>query len=245
MPLLLVLHGAGGSAASMARHTGLAELGVGRGYAVVHPQGIDRRWNDGRNSTAAHDDVGFIRTLLDSLTRELPVDTTRIYAAGISNGAGMAYRLACDLPGRLAAVAAVAGAPAAGLEDRCGRTLPVSLVVFQGTHDPLMPYDGGLTAVRRAQVLSAERTAALFASVNSCPHTAITSFEPDTAADGTRVRRTRYDGCPEGRGVVLYSIEGGGHTWPGGPPVGRRVGRVTRDIHASRAILDFFDRHPE
>ena len=143
-----------------------------------YPEGIDRRWNDGRNPTAAHDDVGFIRTLLDSLTRELPVDTTRIYAAGISNGAGMAYRLACDLPGRLAAVAAVAGAPAAGMEDRCGRTLPVSLIVFQGTHDPLMPYDGGITAVRRGQVLSAERTAALFASVNSCPGTALTSSSP-------------------------------------------------------------------
>ena len=143
---------------------------------------------------------------------------------------------------RKPAVAAVAGAPAAGLEDRCGRTLPVSLIVFQGTHDPLMPYDGGITAARRGQVLSAERTAALFASVNSCPHTVITSFEPDTATDGTRVRRTRYDGCPEGRDVVLYSIEGGGHTWPG-TPIDNGNGTVTQEINANTLMWQFFRRH--
>jgi polyhydroxybutyrate depolymerase len=59
--------------------------------------------------------------------------------------------------------------------------------------------------------------------------------------DGTRVRRWAYPGCADGREVVLYTIEGGGHTWPGGPPVGRSVGRVTRDLRATPLILDFFD----
>ncbi len=245
MPLLLVFHGAGGTAASMVRHTGLAGLAVARGYAVVHPEGVDRRWNDGRNNSATQDDIGFVRTLLDSLARQLPIDSTRIYATGISNGAAFAYRLACDLPGRFAAIAAVAGAPAAAMEDRCGLAAPVSLIAFQGTRDPLMPYEGGTATVRRGQVLSARRTAAVFAALNSCPAQPVDVFEPDSATDGTRVRRTSYEGCPEGRAVVLYSIEGGGHTWPGGPPVGRLVGRVTRDIDASRTILDFFDRHPE
>jgi polyhydroxybutyrate depolymerase len=244
LPLLLVFHGAGGDGRSMARHTGLARLGVQRGYAVVHPDGIGRRWNDGRARGATQDDVEFVRLLLDTLRRELPVDTTRVYATGISNGAGFAYRLACELPGILAAIAPVAGAPAAALEERCAAAGPVSVIAFQGTRDPLMPYQGGDVSGRRGQVLSAPRSAALFAGVDGCTAPPTVTAEPDTATDGTRVHRAAYGGCRDGREMILYTIEGGGHTWPGGPPVGRRVGRVTRDIDASRAMLDFFDRHP-
>ena len=243
LPLLLVFHGAGGSAARMARHTGLTEAATARGYAVVHPEGLNRRWNDGRGA-GSQDDVGFIRILLDSLGAELPVDPRRIYATGISNGAGLAFRLACELPGVLAAVAPVAGALAAALEERCSGAAPVSLVMFQGTADPLMPYDGGDLTFRRGRVLPAQRTAALFARVNGCGDEPSTASAADTVTDGTRVRRSAYPGCREGRDVVLFTIEGGGHTWPGGPAVGRSVGRVTRELDATRTMLDFFDAHP-
>jgi len=243
LPLLLVLHGAGGDGAGIARHTGLGGPAADRGYAVAYPEGIARRWADGRGTSGGPDDVEFIRVLLDSLGRELPVDPGRIYVTGISNGAGLAYRLACDLPGTFAALAPVAGAPAAAIEERCAATRPVSLISFQGTHDRLMPYDGGSVASRRGRVLSAARSAALFAQVNGCATPPSLTAEPDTATDGTRVRRSVYADCREGREVVLYTIEGGGHTWPGGPPVGRRVGRVSRDIDATRTMLDFFDRH--
>jgi len=245
VPLLLVFHGAGGEGAGIASHTDLTGPADARGYAVVFPDGIQRRWNDGRGTSAGEDDVAFIRVLLDSLVRELPVDPRRVYATGISNGAGLAYRLACDLPGTFAAIAPVAGAPAAALEERCAVTRPVSVISFQGTRDRLMPYEGGNVAATRGRVLSAPRSAALFATVNGCTPTPIVTAEPDTAKDGTRVRRSVYGGCREGREVVLYTIEGGGHTWPGGPPVGRRVGRVSRDIDASRTMLDFFDRNSQ
>jgi polyhydroxybutyrate depolymerase len=245
IPLLLVLHGAGGQGAGMEQHTGLTDPATQRGYAVVYPDGMERRWNDGRGNGATHDDVEFIRLLLDSLGRELAVDPKRIYAAGISNGAGLAYRLACDLGGTFAAVAPVAGALPAALEERCAVTRPVSVISFQGTRDRLMPYEGGNVSVRRGQVLSAARSAGLFAEVNGCTLSPSVTAEPDTARDGTRVHRSMYAGCREGREVVLYTIEGGGHTWPGGPPVGRRVGRVSRDIDATRTMLDFFDRHSQ
>jgi len=243
IPLLLVLHGAGGQGAGMAQHTGLSEPATRRGYAVAYPDGIARRWNDGRGNGATHDDVEFIRLLLDSLGRELPVDPRRIYATGISNGAGLAYRLACDLPGRFAAIAPVAGAPAAAIEERCATTRPVSVISFQGTRDRLMPYEGGDVSIRRGRVLPAQQSAALFADVNGCTLPPAVTAEPDTVQDGTRVMRSVYSGCHDGREVVLYTIEGGGHTWPGGPPVGRLVGRVSRDLDATRTMLDFFDRH--
>ena len=245
VPLLLVFHGAGGEGAGIESHTGLTGPANARGYAVVYPDGIERRWNDGRGTSGGQDDVEFIRVLLDSLVRELPVDPKRIYATGISNGAGLAYRLACDLPGTFAAIAPVAGAPAAALEERCAATRPVSVISFQGTRDRLMPYQGGNVSIRWGQVLSAQRSAALFAEVNGCTPPPAVTAEPDTVRDGTRVRRSVYGGCGDGREVVLYTIEGGGHTWPGGPPVGRRVGRVSRDLDATRTMLDFFDRHSQ
>jgi polyhydroxybutyrate depolymerase len=245
MPLLLVFHGGGGTASNIAEHTRLTPAATPRGYAVVYPDGVNGHWSDGRDARAGADDVGFVRLLLDSLRRELPVDSRRIFATGISNGAGMAFRLACDLPGTFAAIAPVAGALPAELESRCAAVAPVSLLMFQGTDDRLMPYDGGDLSSRRGRVLPTTTTANLFARINGCAESPVVEAQPDTITDGTRVRRTSYTGCREGRDVVLFTIEGGGHTWPGGPPVGRSVGRVTRDLDATRAMLDFFERHPQ
>ena len=210
---------------------------------VAYPQGVNGRWNDGRGYAAAHDDVAFIRALLDTLGRELVVDTRRVYATGISNGAMFSYRLACDLPGTFAAVAPVAGAMPAELAQGCGHTAPVSVIAFQGTADPLMPYGGGGVALRRGRVLSAERSIAFWAGVSGCADAPATTEEPDRVTDGTRVRRTAFGGCRDGTAVELFTIEGGGHTWPGGPDAARRVGRVSREVDGTERIWEFFARH--
>lgn len=243
LPLVLVFHGGGGRASGIAPHTGFSRLADSAGFVVAYPQGLNGRWNDGRGfTTATHDDVGFVRALVDTLTRELGLDPRRAYATGISNGAMFAYRLACDLPGTFAAVAPVAGAMPAELAPGCERTTPVSVIAFQGTTDPLMPYLGGGAGQRR--VLSAERSIAFWGTAAGCAAGATTADEPDRVTDGTRVRRTTYAGCREGRGVELYTIEGGGHTWPGGPVAGARVGRVSREIDATELIWEFFVGHP-
>jgi polyhydroxybutyrate depolymerase len=164
-----------------------------------------------------------------------------VYATGISNGAMFAYRLACDLPGTFAAVAPVAGALPAELAPSCAHGAPVSVIAFQGTADPLMPYLGGGTGQRR--VFSAERSIGFWGTQAGCTGTPVTTDEPDRVADGTRVRRTVFLSCREGRAVELYTIEGGGHTWPGGPEAGRRVGRVSREIDATELIWAFFAGH--
>ena len=241
-PLVLVFHGGGGRASGIAPHTGFSALAEREGFVVAYPQGLNGRWNDGRGYAATHDDVGFVQALLDTLGRELAIDPRRIYATGISNGAMFAYRLACDLPGVFAAVAPVAGAMPADLAPACSHTQPVSVLAFQGTADPLMPYAGGGGARRR--VLSAERSIAFWATASGCTAAPVTTDEPDQITDGTRVRRTVYGACREGRSVELYTIEGGGHTWPGGPPVGGSVGRVTREVDATPLIWAFFAQHP-
>lgn len=244
-PVVLVFHGGGGRAQGIAPHTGFSRLAEREGFVAVYPDGLGHRWNDGRGYAATHDDVGFVRALLDSLRRELTVDPRRIYATGISNGAIFSYRLACDLPGVFAAVAPVAGAMPVALVPSCGHLEPVSVLAIQGTADPLMPYGGGGVARRRGRVLSAARSIAFWAAAAGCAATPVTTTEPDvTPADGTQVRRTAYPGCRDGRSVELYTIEGGGHTWPGGPPVGGAVGRVSRDVDATTLIWAFFAEHP-
>jgi polyhydroxybutyrate depolymerase len=241
IPLVLVFHPAGGSGEGMARHTRFTELAEREGFVVVYPDGIGGRWNDGRRPSS-RDDVGFVRALLDTLRRELAVDSSRVYATGISNGAMLSYRLACDLPGVFAAIAPVAGALPVTLAERCVPAMPLSVAALQGTADPILPYAGGGSPP--AAVLPAERSVAFWAEATGCAPATPDIEVSDSVTDGTRVRRISYPSCSGHRAVLLYAIEGGGHTWPGGPAGSRRVGRVSRELDATSVIWDFFRHHP-
>jgi polyhydroxybutyrate depolymerase len=245
LPLVLVFHGGGSRARAMTTHTGFTTVAEREGFAVVYPEGLQGRWNDGRGYGASHDDVAFVRALLDTLARRVTLDSGRLYATGISNGGMFAYRLVCDLPDVLAAIAPVAAAVPAALAERCAGAAPVSVAAFQGTADPLLPYaGGGRGASGRGEVLSALRSVELWARVDGCAAGPELEAARDSVQDGTRVRPRRWTGCGAGREVVLYTIEGGGHTWPNGPPVGPRVGRVTRELDATEVIWAFFVAHP-
>ena len=254
LALVLVLHGAGGRGTGMARHTGMSRLAEREGFAVAYPDGVGRRWNDGRGIGGARDDVGFIRSLIDTLGREMAIDRARIYATGISNGATFLHRLGCELPGVLAAIAPVAGSMPVPVSERCAATgadgvtegsVPSApaVLAIQGTADRFMPYDGGQGAGGGRPVLSARATADFWARLNGCTGPAAES-PTDTVRDGTRVRRDRYTGCRGDRAVELVTVEGGGHTWPGGPAAASRVGRASREIDATQAIWTFFQQHP-
>jgi polyhydroxybutyrate depolymerase len=258
-PLVVVLHGGGGNAVRTQRlmHRGFERLADRDRFFVVYPEGIDHHWNDGRTGEETGwsaqrdnvDDVGFIAALLDKLGAELPVDPRRVYVTGISNGAMMSQRLGCELAGRLAAIAPVAGTMPQALAPTCkpARALPVLMVL--GMDDPLVPYAGGEVHFGRRQlgrVLSAADTVDFWVRQDRCAASPERADEPDRdPRDGTRVRREAYSGCRDGADIVLYSVEGGGHAWPGGeqylPAV--IVGRSSRDIDATEIIWDFFRRH--
>ena len=239
LPLVVVLHGAGGSGRGVAAGTGFSAEADRRGFVAVYPDGIDGGWSDGRGPDAA-DDVAFVRTLLDTLAGELRTDSDRVYAAGISNGAMFTERLACELPGTFAAIAAVAGGLPVSLAPRCTGGPPVSFIAFNGTADRLVPFEGG------GELLSATASAAHWATVDGCDASPTSSLRPDRApADGTRVRRWSWPGCAPGTAVALYAIGGGGHSWPGAAPMHvPLLGRTTRDLSATRTIATFFLAHP-
>lgn len=252
-PLVFVLHGGGGT------HRGIIRLTKGRfnaladrdGFFVVYPQGIGKAWNEGRGDliSKAHrrgiDDVGFFRALIDRLVSKNPFDSDRVFVTGISNGGLMSLRLACSLPDKIRAIAPVTASIPSAILPLCRSESAVSLAVFNGTEDPLVPYYGGQITVfrqERGEVLSTDETIGVWLAKNRCTSEPKVTELPDLTEDNTRVLKVEYTRCDADSKVVLYRIEGGGHTWPGGRqylPV-RLIGRTSRDINACDEIWSFF-----
>jgi polyhydroxybutyrate depolymerase len=236
MPLVIALHGRGSTGRQMERFTHLDDIAAREQFVVVYPDGIDHRWNDGRDNTGV-DDVAFIAQLIDEMAARHAIDRSRVYVTGISNGGMMSYRLACDLSDRIAAIAPVAGdLPTAP----CTPSHPVSVLAINGTSDPLVPYEGGMVG-HRGTVLSSPASAQFFATRDGC-RAADTADEPDVDRDdGVRSHDRRYR-CPPRLAVELVTLDGGGHTWPGGPQYLPKVliGPTSRDFDASERIWAFF-----
>lgn len=237
--LVLALHGKGGSGASFERRTAgtFDRLAERDGAIVAYPDALYRQWNAGhRWEQNRSDDLEFLITLIDELSAEFGIDPARIYVTGLSNGASMAYRLACERPERIAAVAPVAGGLAQEIMPRCpaGKTRPVPLLLIHGTADPHSRFDDG----------ELEGNLWQWTERNGCRRPPQAIYLPDAdPADGTRTRIERYPGCEAE--VVLYAVEGGGHHWPGGNEPWRwGNGPKIRDFDAGEEIWAFFERHP-
>jgi polyhydroxybutyrate depolymerase len=255
LPLVLVFHGGTlGSAVQAERSYGFRELAEKKNFIAVFPDGIDHHWNDGRDgglaSVRSIDDIAFIAALLDRLAADYRIDPKRTYAAGISNGAMFSYALATKLNPRFAAIGTVAGALAEPLAASFALKQPVPLIAFHGTVDKIVPAAGGtvLGAVG-GRVLSVADTVALFIKADGCAATGVSETLPvHVPDDGTVVHRETHAAGNAGSEVVLYTIDGGGHTWPGGP-VSKLytaiAGPTTQTIDATALIWDFFARHPK
>lgn len=258
--LIFVLHGGGGTGDGMERSLtlgGFNTLSDVDNFIVVYPDGIERNWNDGRKNTSdpAHqqniDDVGFINALIENLTIEFNIDQNRIYSTGISNGAMMSYRLALELPEKIAAIAPVAGAIPIDILPDNSLLIPLSVCVISGTSDPLVPWEGGIVGTKRnprGVVISVFNSVNYWVINNNCNDTAETILLPDIdPLDRTRVYYHRYGSGENNTEVVLYEIINGGHTWPDGYQYLSKiiVGRTCKDINANEVIWDFFKNHPK
>ena len=255
-PLLIVLHGGGGDGApGMERLTkhGFNALAEQEGFVVAYPNAFEKHWNDGRQSRWRAskeniDDVGFISNLIDGLSAELNIDEKRVYVTGASNGAMMSHRLACELSHKIAAFAPVMGAMPENLPQNCSPSASVPILMINGVADPLVPWEGGdvhFGPLKLGRVLSVYDTVNFWVKRNDCSPTPTLTWEPDVDADdGIQVRREEYCRGLGGSKVILYAVEGGGHTWPGGlqyAPVWL-VGKTSRDINATEVIWDFLKK---
>lgn len=258
-PLLVILHGGGGTGKGMPGLTrgGFEKLADREGALLAYPEGIDKNWNDYRADKSRKsqreniDDVAFITAMLDEISKSYPVDPARVYAAGISNGAMMSYTLACRASGRFAAVAPVAGAMPETLVPLCVPSRPVPVLIISGTRDNLVHWEGGFVTgpfgkKKLGRTISAEKSRDFWLGKNSCKAAKEISKLDSDPEDGTSVIREAYSSCAGGSVVDFIRIDGGGHAWPGGLQYlpGLVIGRTSREIDANTEIWNFFMKHP-
>lgn len=252
LPMVLAFHGGATDASYMVRFCGLNETADLANFLAVYPNGSGEQpkmltWNAGNCCGYARrhhsDDVGFVSGILDELAGMGMIDQRRIFATGMSNGAMMVYRLAAEMSDRIAAIAPVAGTMEL---DAAHPTRPVSVIHFHGTADEFVPFTGGRGArsLTQHQFSSVEATIRRWVEINGCHQEPSVMSLPNVGADGLAIERKDYTAGREGAEVVLYTIEGGGHTWPGRVPRLAALGPTTHSISANDLMWEFFTRHP-
>jgi polyhydroxybutyrate depolymerase len=233
VPLVLVFHGYRMNGAYMIAMTGFNGLADANGFLTAYPEGTGLTealsWNAGICcGSAAHDhvdDTAFVRMILEDLKGTAPVDSTRIYATGFSNGALFSYRLACEMSETFAAIAPVAGNMTSL---PCQPEQPVSVIHIQGSNDTSAPYTArDVDPDRVGEVFSVVQSIAFWAGIDGCLHSA------GVEQEGI-VTHTFYLSCAGGTAVGLYTLQGTAHSWP-----------PASLFPASQIIWDFFAAHPK
>ncbi len=248
LPLVFSFHGFLSNPDSHAMITKWHKLAAEEGFLLVYPQGTEypQRWYAGETwGTSDTDDVQFYHDMLADVTSLASVDESRIYVNGFSNGGGMTVDLGCNAADTFAAMGTVAAAVVA--TEGCDPSRPMPAIIFHGTADPIVPYEGGemggwllrmaadVTNAPPAFVGAAD-WAAYWAENNGCDMT------PGTIPQQGDARGIRYTGCDANADVTFYTIDEGGHAWPGGFPI-PGVGKTSRDIDATEEMWKFFQAY--
>jgi polyhydroxybutyrate depolymerase len=246
--LVLNLHGGGGTGIGQQGLTEFDDVANAHNLLVAYPDGYDKSWADGRGASPADrrhiDDVGFLVALVSKLQNDFGIAPGHVFVTGMSNGGFMSNRLACERADVFAAIAPVAGTLGVGVA--CKPSQPVSVLEVHGTADPLVPFNGGEVRGRGGVSHSISITTMVnqWRAIDRCQGDPTAQELPDVR-DGTHVLRLDSTGCAAGTEVVLYQINNGGHTWPGGKqylpkPV---IGPTTRAFDGSLVIAQFFLAH--
>lgn len=258
-PLVVVMHGSGEGPQGIRTGTGYAfeRLADLHGFAVVYPKSYASDWNDcsriGDKELAGvtADDVAFLAAMVDKLVGQLNLDPARVFATGVSNGGSMAMRLALEQPSRYRAVAAVVANVPAPQNFQCKPAAQAtSVMIMNGTEDPLVPYAGGEINLlglfyKGGPIISSRASAQYFADwahLAGAPQT-----RENSVAEGVRVEQNRWSPGNNGSGakteVELVTIHGGGHGLP--QPYARRLrllGPSPMEPDGSAMIWAFFER---
>lgn len=209
-------------------------------FIVVYPKGrgFPLHWTNNGTQPGTDQDIQFISDLIDKLSTEYNIDPQRVYASGLSNGAGESFTLSCFLSDKIAAWGGVAGAYVLPWS-QCNPSRPVPAIIFHGTADPVVSFTGGTENHFGAVFPDISTWVSQLAARNGCDAVPV-----PLPADGA-VRGFRSINCSQGAEVDYYIIVGGGHSWPGGgylPPI--LVGSTNHDINATQVMWEFFQQHP-
>lgn len=252
--VVLAFHGGGSNPDRFRETSDLDKFADEKGFVVVYPAGTGDKssmltWNILVTDTYATankvDDLGFVKKMLVDLEANVTVDKKRLYATGMSQGAMLCYRLACDkdLSARIAAIAPVSGVMTVSPKD-CEAARPVPVIHFHGQEDMVIPYAGGLA--KRAPKSENVVWPSVATTLENLRKKDGVSDKPEGQQTVGKARHERYTG-KRGVDIELWTLEDGGHTWPGGnaPAIlGFVLGKTNRDISANEKMWAFFEKHP-
>jgi len=267
MPVVMVLHGGYGNAKYIKSQTWMSKTSDKYGFIAVYPEAQIgsynpkaklnyQHWNGGPRTDSKKsqnvDDVGYISAMLDMLERDYSVDPKRIYATGISNGGTMAYRLACQLSERIAAIAPVA---ADQLSIECNPKRPVSIIHIHGEQDSFIPFEGGIGPKLPDDWKPIDVTISEWSKRNACK-----SKKKNEISDQATCKP--HTSCKNDSEIILCIVNKHGHTWPGqGVYMGsnackfnvngflckrliKEIGQRNYDYPTNEIIWSFFQKHP-
>lgn len=241
-PLVLAFHGFGQKNFQLEAATGLNAAADAYGAIVVYPASYYQVWdiNGEQEELLQVYDLDFVRRIIERIREEHVVDDHRVIAVGLSNGGLFAQRLACVLSDRIAGFVAVAASLSQPMIDDCPSARPVNGMYVLGTADDQFPYAGN------GLFRSGEAGAGFWADRNGCGGGVTVTALPDTAHDGTTVTQRTWKGCPGNGGVRLFTVQGGGHAWPGAliPGNSETNGVTSRNLSANDAIMRFVQTVP-
>lgn len=204
-----------------------------------NPNGQQGQNRDDQKKQPETDDVAFFSQMLDDIGTKFSVDSSRVYAAGLSEGGFMSLRLGCALSDRIAAVASVAASMPKTMI--CLPTRPVPLLMIDGTSDPVVPYGGGTEHNLDLATLSVEDSAKAWAKIDHCGEKPDKSKLDAKGKGSMETRVDTYNGCQQNASVVVYSVKGAGNTWPGGEQyeAENTIGKTDQDLNANELVWKF------
>lgn len=234
VPLVFNLHGLSSNSTEQMYYGNFMPIADTANFIIVAPDGTfisgSQFWNVGIGSSDI-DDVGFISSLIDSLSLVYNIDPNRIFSTGMSNGGFMSYYLACH-SNRFTAIASVTGTMTVADFPNCTPTAPVPVMEIHGTTDNTVPYGG--SAIFKA----IEDVVNYWVGINKCNSVPAISDVPDiNTSDGATAKHYVYSGGTNGSSVEFFKVINGGHTWPGSAYV---TGTTCEDFSASKEIWRFF-----
>jgi len=245
LPLVVAIHGFGGKASQMEHDYHLTGKSNSAGFMIVYPEGTPNDgplglqcWNAGTCCELAQEqninDVGFISQLIQKLVHRYNANPKRVYVTGISNGAMMTYRLACEIPNQIAAIAPVSGMLLTVQPCQSSRAMPI--LHIHSVLDTKVPYGGGI-GMDGHYFPPADSGLHVWAAINGC------NAIPKVLFDSALYTRSQFTECAPGATILLNLTKDGGHSWPGGLPPRPQADAPSQAFNATDMIWDFFKQY--